>query len=337
MQKKNAQFQWSPDCEKAFITLKDKLVQAPILAYPTRHDTFILDTDACNEGIGAVLSQIQNGKEHVISFASRKLNKAQRSYCATHKELLAVVTFLKHYRHYLANPKFYLRTDHASLTWLMNFKEPEGMIARWISIVDTYNKEMVHRPGRKHLNADAMSRYPIRKKCKQPFCKDCTTSGQLVKKHPTRKERGYLHAIITRARAKALKEQKAKQQLNPDVDGNKQLPSTTEEVKTITTSKTSPPTKATTHVALEKPMVPIQLPVLRTIRKPSRAPQLDTIPEQPQLEDEATVADLIVPPPPGFEVESTKSSQGNSQEDFKLLNWTPVQSIEDGRTLHHTA
>ena len=100
--KKGRAFKWTPECEEAFNILKQKLTEAPILAYPSKDPThrFILDTDAIDEGIGAVLSQEQEG-EKVIAYASKKLNKGQRAYCTTYRELLAVVEFVQHFRHYL--------------------------------------------------------------------------------------------------------------------------------------------------------------------------------------------------------------------------------------------
>ena len=77
---------------------------------------FILDTDACEMGIGAVLSQSSlDGSEHVIAYASRLLTKTERNYCVTCKELLAVVTFLNHFRHYLISKPFTIRIDHGAL------------------------------------------------------------------------------------------------------------------------------------------------------------------------------------------------------------------------------
>jgi hypothetical protein len=65
-----------------------------------------------------------------------------------------------------------LRTDHSSLTWLQNFKEPEGVVARWISCLDTYDFRVEHRKGKAHQNADALSRAPCRK-CKRTDYPDC--------------------------------------------------------------------------------------------------------------------------------------------------------------------
>ena len=66
-----------------------------------------------------------------------------------------MVKFVKTFRHFLWGRKFTVRTDHASLRWLKNFKEPEGMLARWLSVLGTYDFVLEHRPGVKHGNADA--------------------------------------------------------------------------------------------------------------------------------------------------------------------------------------
>ena len=163
MTEKTCEFRWSDQCEEAFRKLKRSLSQAPILAFPDFTKTFVLDTDASNDGIGAVLSQEDNGRERVIAYASRVLSKAERRYCVTRRELLAVVKFLQHFRPYLLGRHFIVRTDHGSLTWLRNFKNPENQLARWLEQLQEYDFDIVHRPGHKHGNADALSRVP----CKQ--------------------------------------------------------------------------------------------------------------------------------------------------------------------------
>ena len=95
-----------------------------------------------------------------VTYASRLLSKSERRYCVTRKELLAVVVFLHHFRQYLLGNKFVLRTDHSSLMWLHSFKEPEGQLARWLKRLEEFQFEVIHRMGRAHCNADALSRIP---------------------------------------------------------------------------------------------------------------------------------------------------------------------------------
>ena len=79
-----------------------------------------------------------------MAYASRTLTKSEQWYCTTRKELLAVVTFLQHFRPYLLGQHFVLRTDHSSLTWLRNFKEPEGQLARCLEQLEEYTFDIVH-------------------------------------------------------------------------------------------------------------------------------------------------------------------------------------------------
>lgn len=174
--RKNQKFVWSEQCEECFKSLKNALISAPVLSYPTRDDPFILDTDASGYGIGAVLSQVQDGEERVIAYGSKTLSKTQMRYCTTFRELLAAVVFVKHFKHYLYGRPFLLRTDHSSLTWLKNFKDPEGMVARWISVLETFDFEIKHRKGVLHGNADALSRRP-RRSCKRDACPQCGPDG----------------------------------------------------------------------------------------------------------------------------------------------------------------
>ncbi|MCW4335780.1 MAG: RNase H-like domain-containing protein [Candidatus Thiodiazotropha endolucinida] len=153
-------FYWGPAQEHAFAALKDALTNPPILGLPNRTDAFVLDTDASDFAIGAELLQIQDGKEKVIAYGSYSLTTDQRKYCATRKELLAVVRFTRQFRHYLLGKPFMVRTDHSSLTWLMRFHEPQGQLARWLEELSQYNMVLRHREGRKHTNADSLSRMP---------------------------------------------------------------------------------------------------------------------------------------------------------------------------------
>lgn len=155
---------WSPENEQAFKELKSRLIQAPILAFPDvseGHAQFILDTDASNRAIGGVLSQRQeDGLEHPIAYGSKVLSKAERNYSTTKKEMFALKYFLEYYKHYLLGSEIIVRTDHQALKWLSSFKEPEGIVARWLETLSQFNMKVEYRKGLKHNNADALSRRP---------------------------------------------------------------------------------------------------------------------------------------------------------------------------------
>ena len=164
LMEKGAEFKWSPECDKAFTRLKEQLTTAPVLAFPRQDLPYILDTDASGIALGCVLSQEQEGIERVIAYHSRTFSREERRYCVTRRELLAIVEALKHYHHYVYGTPTTVRTDHGALTWLMQFKNPEGQTARWLEVIGTYPITIKHRPGRLHGNADALSRRP---------CEDC--------------------------------------------------------------------------------------------------------------------------------------------------------------------
>ena len=119
-------FVWGLDQQVAFHAIKEALTQPPVLGLPNKEDEFILDTDASEVSVGAELIQVQNGEEKVIAYGSFSLTKEQGRYCTTRKELLAIVRFTRLYKYYLLGRPFTARTDHSSLNWLLNFKEPQG-------------------------------------------------------------------------------------------------------------------------------------------------------------------------------------------------------------------
>jgi len=92
------------------------------------------------------------------------MNSTQRNYCTTRRELLAVISALQNFRHYLLGNKVILPTDHHSLKLLQTFKRPEGILARWVETLAEFDFTIEHRPGRLHSNVDGVSR---------PFCKQC--------------------------------------------------------------------------------------------------------------------------------------------------------------------
>jgi len=140
------------------------MTSTPFLGMPTDDDDYTIDTDASDFAIGAVLSQKQDGVERVIAYASRALDKREKNYCVTRRELLAIVHFLKYFKQYLLGKHFKIRTDHAALTWLRKTPDPIGQQARWLEQMEEFDFTVEHRPGLSHGNAgNGMSRRPCPK------------------------------------------------------------------------------------------------------------------------------------------------------------------------------
>ena len=114
----NEPFVWKIVHQEAFEHLKHCLVTAPVLSLPRDEGRYVLDSDASDEALGLVLQQEQEGMLKVIAYASQALQPAERSYCTTRKELLAVIYGLKHFRQFLLGRRFVCRTNHAAFTHL---------------------------------------------------------------------------------------------------------------------------------------------------------------------------------------------------------------------------
>ncbi|KAK2912406.1 hypothetical protein Q8A73_006519 [Channa argus] len=136
---RQAGLKWSEACSVAFQLLKKALSEAPFLVYPDPKQRFIVDTDASGVGIGAELSQGGETGEQVMAYYSCSRSRPEGNYCT------------------VSSSRFIMRTDHASLTWLLNFKQPEGQVARWLEILQEYDYEILHRTGRQHDNAECLS------------------------------------------------------------------------------------------------------------------------------------------------------------------------------------
>lgn len=154
---KGVPFLWNDACQAAFSDLKQKLSSAPILTYPDFTRQFVVETDASDVGLGAVLCQ--DGR--VIEYASRALNSAEKNYSATEKECLAVVWAIQErFGMYLEGFPFKIVTDHKPLTFLQQLKEPRGKLARWRVALDNFDFHIEHRPGKNTVVPDALSRAP---------------------------------------------------------------------------------------------------------------------------------------------------------------------------------
>ena len=159
---KNVPFEWGPEQQHAFDTLKRQLCTEGLAlrrADPNRQ--LILHTDWSQHGLGAVLAQLDDaGNEYMVACASRSLNVHEKNYTPWKGELLAVVWGIKTFRVYLHGVHFELCTDHRPLLWMLNQPEPTGQQARWVLALMEYDFHVRHRPGAEHINADILSRNP---------------------------------------------------------------------------------------------------------------------------------------------------------------------------------
>ncbi|MGH0163547.1 UNVERIFIED_CONTAM: hypothetical protein FKN15_045983 [Acipenser sinensis] len=151
---------WSAEAETAFNDLKSAVCSEPVLVSPDFEKPFILQTDASEVGLGAVLSQVIKGEEHPVLFLSRKLLPRERNYATVEKECLSVKWAVEALRYYLWGRKFTLVTDHAPLQWMHRNKDKNARVTRWFLALQPYSFDVKHRKGKEHTNADFLSRFP---------------------------------------------------------------------------------------------------------------------------------------------------------------------------------
>ncbi|KAJ1085659.1 hypothetical protein NDU88_005787 [Pleurodeles waltl] len=151
---------WTVECQQAFDTLKQAMCSAPVLKAPDYSKQFIVQTDASEHGIGAVLSQTNDdGLDQPVAFISRRLLPREQRWSAIEREAFAVVWSLKKLRPYLFGTHFLVQTDHRPLKWLMQMKGENPKLLRWSISLQGMDFIVEHRPGTAHANADGLSRF----------------------------------------------------------------------------------------------------------------------------------------------------------------------------------
>lgn len=149
---------WTDEAHTAFVQLKETMKTAPILATPQYDHPFVLECDSSDWCAGSVLMQYIDGQPKVIAYYSVKYTPAQRKYSTTEKECLSVILSIEKFRPYIDMVRFTVVTDHSSLLWLANVRDPTGRLARWALRLQCFEIDFVHRPGREHKVPDALSR-----------------------------------------------------------------------------------------------------------------------------------------------------------------------------------
>jgi hypothetical protein len=157
--RKDVDYVWSDDCQRAFEQLKSALLTAPVLRYPEFKKMFILSCDASDKAIGYVLCQCDaNGAEYAIAFGGRALAPREQKYSVSERECLAVVEGIRQYRIYLATAHFKVVTDHFSLQYLKTMRDLNGRLGRWALFLQGYDFDISYRAGRLNTAADGLSR-----------------------------------------------------------------------------------------------------------------------------------------------------------------------------------
>jgi phospholipid-translocating ATPase len=141
--------------------LLHKLSESPVLKVPDFNKPFVVQTDASDVGIRAILSQTdEKGHEHPIAFASRKLKPREQKYAVIEKECLAIIWALGFFYPYLYGQHFVIETDHQPLKWLHQMRNKNQRLTCWALSLQPFKYDIRHRAGAQHKNADGLSRGP---------------------------------------------------------------------------------------------------------------------------------------------------------------------------------
>ncbi len=148
---------WTERCQQVFTQVKAALCGGPLLHSPDFSLPFLLQTDASDRGLGAVLTQEIGGEERPVLYISRKLSKRETMY-STIEECLAIRWAVLTLRYYLLGWEFTLCSDHAPLQWLHRMKDTNARITRWYLALQPFKFKVIHRPGTQMTVADFLSR-----------------------------------------------------------------------------------------------------------------------------------------------------------------------------------
>ncbi|XP_078694909.1 uncharacterized protein LOC144923898 [Branchiostoma floridae x Branchiostoma belcheri] len=151
--------QWDADCATAFHKLKEVLSSEPVLKVADHDKPFVIQVDACDNGVGAVLSQAdEEGRDHPIAYRSQKLSERQKKWSTIEKECYAILFAIEQFRYYVYGRPFTVQSDHKPLTWLGQIRDKNRRLMRWSLNLQGYDITFEHKKGAQNGNADALSR-----------------------------------------------------------------------------------------------------------------------------------------------------------------------------------
>ena len=156
--KKNFKYVWEEEQQRVFEHIKALVASAPVLHRPDFNSRFVIQTDASDSGLGAVLFQVIDGQERVLEFASRALTGAERNFSVTKRECLAVLWAIEKFRTYVEGYHFLAVTEHSNLRWIRSLRSPTGRLARWAFRLQMHNFDVEHTKGSLNCVPDTLSR-----------------------------------------------------------------------------------------------------------------------------------------------------------------------------------
>ena len=161
--KKDKKFEWTSNCQTAFNKLKKWFTEEPVLMMPDQTKPFQIETDTSKYATGVVLTQLDsNGNRHPISFISKTFSLMECNYKIYDRELLAIICALIEWRHYIQGSSHTttVLSDHKNLTYYHEAQKLNQRQARWSLYLSEYDIKLVHTPGHKMIQSDALSRWP---------------------------------------------------------------------------------------------------------------------------------------------------------------------------------
>jgi hypothetical protein len=155
--KKEREFKWTDDCEKAFTAVKEALSSAPVLRMPDFSRDFHVWPDASNVAAGGVLTQDFGAGHQPLAFLSKKFSDTESRYSTTERELLAILICLRRWRCYVDGRKVFIHSDHKPLTWAKGLKNPKPRVWSWLEEIEYYSPSIEFVPGERQPG-DSLSR-----------------------------------------------------------------------------------------------------------------------------------------------------------------------------------